>query len=207
MEYLQKKYELAKSEEDFSSMIDILNQIHNIHSTVSTRQAIRSLQISPLQERKEIYNYLWLTVNPTPETTFVDFQKYVQKAIAKKWLKSFVYVYEQRGTSQEDMGRGFHLHAIIKKPEDKAPAHCVRELNNTFKKCCDTSNYHCFNTKWIGEEEYKRKLEYILGQKESTSENNKQLKQEMDKVWRQMRCIEPYYILNLDIGQRIVNAP
>lgn len=200
-EYLEK-YRLAKEDNDIASQITILDDMLRLREALRYRRTFKSCLKDSQPERKEIsYDYLWLTVNPSPETTFTTFRNLVGKMIQKKWIKSYVYVYEQRGISQDDLGKGFHLHAIIMKPEDKSPAHCIREISSTYKKVCDVSNYHCFNTKWIGKEEYIRKLEYILGQKESTSENNKALKQEMDKVWRQARNIDSYYYLNIDIGQ------
>lgn len=202
MEEYQERLRRAMEDNDLSVQIQLLEEMHRIRQIVHQRRSIQSLLKRYQPERKEIiYDYLWLTVNPSPETNLSTFIQIVQKMLQKKWIQSYVYVYEQRGQSEEELGKGFHLHAIIKKPEDKSPAHCIRELASTFKKVCDTSNYHLFYTKWIGQEEYIRKLEYILGQKESTLENNKEQKQAMDKIWRNARSIEPYYYLNIDIGQ------
>lgn len=145
--------------------------------------------------------YIWLCVNPNSTYTFNEFKALVQKMVSKVWLKSYVYVYEQRGITEQEAGKGFHLHAIIKRPEDKKPSHCIRELSNTFKKCCDVSNYHFFQTKFIDEDEYQRKLEYILGLKDSNEENQKDLKQNIDKYWRGKYLIKPFYFLNIDIGK------
>lgn len=201
MEYLKAKLAKAQAEEDFSSMIDIMQQISNVRVVINSRQAIKNLTVLSNDGKEEKKPYLWLTVNPASECSLEDFKRLVQKCFSKKWIKSYVYVYEQRGTSMEDIGRGYHIHAIISKPEHKPQTHCIREIANTFSKCCDVTNYHCFNTKWIGQEEYVRKLGYILGDKESTPENNKQLKQEMDKIWREMRQIDKKYNVNIDIGQ------
>lgn len=168
-------------------------------------QLIKDIQElrNSLGEKREIINhpYIWLCVNPNSTYTFQEFQKLVSKMITKVWITGYVYVYEQRGITEEEAGKGFHLHAIIKKPEDKKPSHCIRELSNTFKKCCDTSNYHFFQVKFIDNDEMLRKQEYILGTKESTDENQKDLKQLMDKVWRRKIGIDPYFFSNIDIGQ------
>lgn len=145
--------------------------------------------------------YIWLCVNPSQTLTLAEFKKMIDKMVTKKWLDTYVYVLEQRGMTEEELGKGFHLHAIIKRPDDKKPSHCVRELSNTFKKACDVSNYHFFQTKFIDEAEKDRKMEYILGQKEYTEENRKDLKQIMDKVWRQRFNIQPYFFSNIDIGK------
>ena len=152
------------------------------------------------KKKKKEYSFIWLTVNPEPTVGFGDFRHLVTKAFKKTWLDQYVYVFEQRGTTEVELGKGFHLHAIIGIPLDKKPSSCIRELGNTFKKCCDISNYHFFQTKLIDHEEYKRKQEYILGKKQSTTENMKAQKQEMDIQWRQVCQIDPYYFLNIDIG-------
>lgn len=192
----------AMEEKDYARAIRLMEEVHTASRIMRQRSMIKTFQQNSQPERKEkSYDYLWLTVNPSPDCSFDTFMQIVGRMVQKKWLKSYVYVYEQRGVNQDELGKGFHIHAIIKKPEDKSPAHCIRELSSTFKKCCDVSNYHLFNTKWIDQEEYNRKLGYILGQKESTPENNKVMKQEMDKQWRLVRSLQPYYYLNIDIGQ------
>lgn len=145
--------------------------------------------------------YIWLCVNPNSTYTFREFQMLVSKMVTKVWVSEYVYVYEQRGITEEEMGKGFHLHAIIKKPENKKPSHCVRELASTFKKCCDVSNYHFFQVKFIDIPEKDRKLEYILGTKDSNDENQKDLKQNIDKIWRAHSNIQPYFFSNIELGK------
>lgn len=203
MEEYGKRIHEAMQEEDYSRAIRLMEEQQNILRIALQRKVLKTIHTNPSTERKEIstYSYCFITVNPQPLITLKDFQKNIDKMLQKKWLTQYVYVLEQRGTCEEELGKGFHLHMIIMKPEGKSQAHCIREIASTFKKQCDTSNYHCYNTKWINEEEYKRKLEYILGTKESTEENNKQLKQEYDKIWREKCQIQPFYFLNIDIGQ------
>lgn len=156
-----------------------------------------------LGEKRENNNqpYIWLCVNPNGTYSLEEFKKLVGKMTSKVWVSSYVYVYEQRGVIYEEKGKGFHLHAIIKRPDDKKPSHCVRELANTFKKCCDVTNYHFFQTKFIDEPEKDRKLKYILGEKESTAENMKDVKQSWDKEWRMDVGLEQKYYLDFNIGE------
>lgn len=149
--------------------------------------------------------YIWLCVNPNSMYTFKEFQTLVSKMVSKVWMTEYVYVYEQRGITQEELGKGFHLHAIIKKPADKKPSHCIRELSSTFKKCCDTSNFHFFQVKFIDLPEKDRKMEYILGTKESTDENQKDIKQAMDKLWRSKIGIDPYFFSNVVLGKYAIS--
>lgn len=196
---MRKRIEQAMLENDYSRAIVLMEELHNASRITRQRSMVKSILQNSCPERKETSDMLWITVNPNPDITFNDFRKYVEKCFLKKWLTKYVYVYEQRGQTMEELGKGFHLHAIIQKPEDKSRAHCIREIGNSFKKCTDVSNYHFYNTKWIDTEEYKRKLKYILGEKVSTEDNNKALKQEMDVHWRKLRNIPQYNILNIEI--------
>ncbi len=63
-------------------------------------------------------------------------------------------------------------------------------MKNSFKKMCDTDNYHVYNIKNIGEEEKLRKTQYILDRK---ADDNKHLKQDMDIIWRQKEKLKSYY--------------
>lgn len=148
----------------------------------------------PKEERVIINNkeYYFLTINPNPDITLQDFLKTINKALNKVWITSYIYVIEQRGETLDDVGKGFHLHAIFK----KNIKHCkvVSGLSNSFKKMCDTSNYHFFNIKNIDENEKDRKMEYILGKK---ADEEKHKKQQMDIIFRQNNNLKSYYILNM----------
>ena len=145
-------------------------------------RAIKNIEIN-----KEWY---FLTVNPAPDITLKEFMKTIQKAVSKKWLKYCIYVIEQRGEKEEELGKGFHTHIIF----NKGCKHCkvVQEMSNTFKKMCDVSNYHLFNLKSIGDQEKIRKIEYITGIK---ADEAKHLKQQMDIIFRKRENLKSYYLI------------
>jgi hypothetical protein len=140
-----------------------------------------------IELNKEWY---FLTINPRPDITLQEFMKTIQKAVLKRWITYYIFVIEQRGENEEELGKGFHTHIIF----NKGIKHCkvVLEMANTFKKMCDTSNYHLFNLKNIGDEEKKRKIEYITGCKK---DEQKHLKQQMDIIFRKRENLKSYYIL------------
>lgn len=176
-----------------------LQSLQNPTPLITQIQGVRN-SLGENREKKD-QPYIWLCVNPSSTLKLEEFKQMVNKMVTKVWLKEYVYVYEQRGMTIDELGKGFHLHAIIRRPDDKKPSHCIRELSNTFKKACDTSNYHFFQVKFIDEAEKDRKLEYILGTKEFTEQDRKDLKQNMDKVWRSRFNIQPYFFSQLDIGK------
>jgi len=150
-------------------------------------EKLRQLHKSHIELKKEWY---FLTVNPKPDITLTEFMKTIDKALKKRWINYYIMVIEQRGESEAELGKGFHTHIIF----NKGIKHCkvITEMSNTFKKMCDTSNYHLFNLKSIGEEEKKRKVEYILGEK---ADVEKHLKQQMDIIFRERNKLKSYYIL------------
>lgn len=161
-------------------------------------------RIQELRDKQEKYKeeikkeWYFLTVNPAPNKKLPDFLKTINKALSKKWISYFIYVIEQRGESEAELGKGFHTHIIF----NKGIKHCkvVKEMANSFKNMCDVSNYHLFNLKNIGDEEKLRKIEYITGQKADTE---KHLKQQMDIIYRQKEKLKSYYIIEDAIQEHL----
>lgn len=164
-------------------MVEIA-RIQQWHEDRKTEQ-LRALQKKRIEIEKPYY---FLTVNPCEKIKLEEFIKVIKKAMAKTWISYYVYVLEQRGENETELGKGFHTHIIFNKGIKNNKV--VLEMSNTFKKMCDVSNFHFFNLKSIGDEEHKRKLEYITGIK---ADDAKHLKQEMDVIWRKKLGLEKYY--------------
>jgi len=103
------------------------------------------------------------------------------KMMTKPWIQSYLYVFEQRGESLDEIGKGYNFHAIIKKPSDKSFNHMIREFACSGNRFCDTSNFHYFNNEFMSDEEKDRKIVYLTGRKADPS---KHLKQDMHIIWR-----------------------
>ena len=145
-------------------------------------------------EREEIIKkrckYIFLTINPNPQITLLEFIRCMEKLMSKTWMTQYIYVFEQRGETLEEVGKGFHFHAIIEKPSNKSYQHMVRELSSGANKVCDTSNFHFYNLKNIDENEKERKIKYITDMKADPA---KHLKQEMDIIFRKNNNLLSYY--------------
>lgn len=200
MEEIREKFKSLIESGDVAMAITYIEEATKISRQRSINRSFRESSREGKMGNLENSQYLFITVNPAPECTLDTFKHLINKMLTKKWLSKYIYVLEQRGVDEDTMGKGFHMHMIIQPPEGKSKAHIIREIGNTYKKVCDVTNFHCYNTKYIDQEEYLRKLEYMLGVKESTSDNKKDLKQAMDKVWRQKENLQSYYFLNIDIG-------
>jgi len=141
-------------------------------------------------------NYIFLNVNPAPNHSLLSFQQLIEKSLKKKWIKSYMYVLEQRGENQEELGKGFHTHMIIEKDDTKQYTQAIKEMGRTFSKVCDTSNYHLFNGSKIKDIDMDKRRNYIIGRKADPS---KWLKQDMDIPWRNENFLKSYYG-NYEIG-------
>lgn len=142
-----------------------------------------------------INQWIWLTVRPPEFVTFMEFKKQVDKMITKKWLKTYLYVYEQTGMTDKEIGYGKHLHILINR-HTKKQSHAETEIRNTFKAWFDYDKpeaNHYFNYNNIHENFVKTKICYMLGNKETTKENNKDIKQHYDRLFRKKMYLKDYY--------------
>lgn len=55
-----------------------------------------------------------LDIRPPPETPFADFQNFANHFFDRTPITDYIYVYEQKGTTPETLGHGFHIHAVLK---------------------------------------------------------------------------------------------
>lgn len=151
---------------------------------------IRYQYVAEQQKIKEKCPYLFLTINPNPNITLQEFISIMNKMMTKPWINEYLYVYEQRGEEEGECGKGYHFHAIIKKPTNKSYAHILRELSSSANKVCDSSVSNFFNLKSISEEEKERKIIYITGAK---ADESKHKKQKMDIPFRQRNNLLSFY--------------
>lgn len=174
---------------------------HELSMRVHDQYIINNLGLNTVvRNRTTIKNYshLFLTINPPPSMLLMDFQKTIEKTLQttkglKLWIEGYLYVLEQRGENDIEIGKGFHTHILIKLRGHKKKSHIDRELKNQWKNILDTENYHIFNIKYIDNEEQLRKQKYILGSK---SEESKHLKQKYDIIWRENNSLKKYYFVD-----------
>ena len=144
-------------------------------------------------------NVLFVTINPRPDVGLETFHKSVRKYLSKCWIDTFVYVLEQRGTNQSDLGKGFHCHVLLWKSDNKKSHEVIRETKNTFKSVCSVDNPSVLNIKNCKDGDIDKRKNYMLGHKSTESDPTKEEKQKMDIVWRKSVSIEPYYSKNIEV--------
>lgn len=140
--------------------------------------------------------HIFLTISPPPEyyedlNNLKDFLTRIEKTLkGKKWIEEYLYVIEQRGETESDMGKGFHTHIILNLPKLK-PSLIRSQLGYYFKQIMDVNHNSIFNIKYIDNEQmFRKKDSYLLGQKKDIT---KHLKQDMDVLFRERYHIEKFY--------------
>jgi len=138
-------------------------------------------------------NILFITVNPRPDVPLADFMKAMKKYTKKIWIESYMYVIEQRGTTEEESGKGFHSHILLWKPDNKKSHEVIRETKNTFKNICSIDNPSILNIKNCKEEDVNKRKNYMIGLKDLKYDPTKQEKQNIDIGWRIRNNIDSVY--------------
>lgn len=133
--------------------------------------------------------YCFITVNPKDTVVLADFVEKVHKYVERQMFRKVRYVFEQRGKTSAEAGKGFHVHILAKRNLDYKPSKIRVNSINTWKNMCSCSD-STFTVQHIGEDFAKDKDEYMNGVK--TGED-KDVKQAIDKIWRPAHNLENVY--------------
>lgn len=128
-----------------------------------------------------------ITIRPKHDTNFLTFKKDVESFVDRwknKW-DYYMYAFEQKGTSLDTLGYGFHVHIVIDTMSKSCfPSHILRGALTIF------GNYTAANCIQVDTIKNRSKaLEYIQGIKEQ----NKMSCVEFDKIWRTQCRLESSY--------------
>lgn len=82
------------------------------------------------QGQKQSY---FITVRPdTTKVKFTDFYNDVRKFVERKCFIAYKLSFEQKGTTTENLGEGFHVH-IVAEMRQRSKGEVLRDTQNTFK--------------------------------------------------------------------------
>lgn len=80
-------------------------------------------------------NTFFITVRPDEKkTTFQDFYAKVASFTKRQCFLSYTLSFEQKGTSDDTLGQGFHVH-IVARMKQRSKGEVLRDTQNTFKHC------------------------------------------------------------------------
>lgn len=142
--------------------------------------------------------FCFVTINPHSHIELDDFVDKIKKCTRSLLFADFLAAIEQRGTTPDTLGKGFHAHILFRRhfplAEGKPPTQIKRDLKTSFRKYCETHNNNILNIQFIGSEFAADKKSYILGDKDL----GKKEKTIGDKKWRALHNI-PDTLGNLNI--------
>ncbi len=134
--------------------------------------------------------YVFITINPRSDVKLETFRDKVDKFVNRNMFTEYRYVFEQRSETEDEMGKGFHAHILLKRNLDYKPSKIVVNTKNTFKGITQVDNPQILNIQTIGADFAKDKDEYITGVKTGVGKDKKQ---EIDILWRKAENIESVY--------------
>lgn len=123
---------------------------------------------------------VWVTVNPKPDISLESFKARVDNYLKRKFVLNPLYRYEQRGETEEELGRGFHVHILFDKSDQISPAQIIKYTQNSFKYI--TGNSKHIDIKIYPYEYRKEKEDYLNGIK---WDKEKEEKLKIDKLFRE----------------------
>lgn len=145
---------------------------------------------------KKDSDFVWITISPRSDVSFLSFQSVVLRILKKKWMTHYLYVYEQRGKEINEIGKLPHLHMLLRR-NGKKFSEVKRELLRAIESIVDLDVYSAYDIRLVKDDDdnVMRLMNYILGKKK---DEEKQIKQYIDDEWRKRENLEKYYSLNFD---------
>lgn len=143
----------------------------------------------------------FITVRPdTKKITFKNFMILCNKYFSRKCFNTFLYSYEQKGTSPETLGQGFHIH-IIAEMTFKSKGETLRATQSTFNQCTAPN---CVDVSLVKtQKDYENINGYLLNYE--SKDGHKIITKEWDTLWRQKNNLHDIY--NNEFGSLPVSSP
>lgn len=138
----------------------------------------------------ELTEYMFITINPDPSLNISVKALYDKlcKSCKSTRIYEYLFVLEQRGKDTDEIGKGMHAHILIK---HRFPKYCKlkEHFNNNFKSIVGNDKHiYILNCKNVSD--VSKRIEYMTGKK---NDEEKKIKQDIDKLWRQRWGIKDYY--------------
>lgn len=149
----------SRLQKRFTSDLIALNGgiIAELKSILFTLQNERKTLKKDLKEK-----FYFITINPSPDVDFNSFKLKVEKYVQRSFIKNYIYTFEQRGQTPEEVGTGFHVH-IITDMIVRNKFNMVRDTFSTFKSMVSDKQKIDIRDYPISYRE--EKIQYLKGEK------------------------------------------
>lgn len=156
-----------------------------------------SINKKPIKKyRKKDPSYYFITINPS-ECTIVDLDSILNSIKKRKFVNIHCYIFEQRGITLNDSGKGKHIHMIIDKTIAKSDA--ITYIHNSIKKYCTKEN---IDIREITENGKIIRENYMKGHKAF----EKIQSVEIDKIWRKENNLQDFYQVSKKSSSSNINT-
>lgn len=168
----------------------VASHMVTIEEDIKCGLAIRDkfLEIQRAQRGTHV-RYYFITVRPDEaRCDFPTFYKAVQKYMARKCFEDFELVFEQKGTTPEDLGRGFHIHILAHMRQRSKP----EVLRDTFSSFNKLAAENCIEIEMVRTQQDEDRVRAYMMEHES-KDGHKQLTRAWDEMWRVKLGLEQVY--------------
>lgn len=146
---------------------------------------------------KDNSKFIWLTINPRADVPLSQIMQVAKKYVKRTFIKTYYYVYEQRGsiTNQKEMGTGIHIHLLLERNvEANIKVWDIKKrTKDSFRDITDVENSKIFYYKVMPEDYIVDKLNYMNNKNLDQEHQDKLEKQEFDIEWRKKNKIQSNY--------------
>ena len=159
--------------------------------------------------KEKTKDFFLITINPKEEFWTGDKFNYFFNQCLKlqtyRWTEEFYLFFEQRGESNNELGKGAHAHIVLTKHKTERKR-LIDNLNSCFSRICGEPFINTINVKnkkfgWLEE----TLNEYLIEQKKDDDKLNKV---KFDAIWRnEMNIQNKYYWNSNNVGLTIDKRP
>lgn len=146
-------------------------------------------------EPKEVPGF-FITIRPDDtKCNFIDFKDKCLKLVQRTCFKEYALSFEQKGTSPEDLGKGFHCH-IVAKMKQRSKGEALRDITSSFKTWIDQGMIapNCIDV-CITKNPEELVNRYLIAY--DSDDEHKALTKSWDDLWRQHNEVLPLYAQKL----------
>jgi len=196
MESLHDEWSKVRKSERAKKMSKIYNILYKEGIIDQDVQQIEN-KINSKQSNKPSGKIFWITINPKPDVTFMEFKKVVDKQLRRNFVRCYIMAYEQRASLEngKPLGYGFHCHILMMRTPDSEPASKIQKyIRNGFKQICNSENNNILNFKNCPSEYVSDKIKYLINKNIDEDHKDKEQKQILDKDFRKLHNLQDLYI-------------
>lgn len=176
-EEFQKNYEMIIKTErtEFKEILKIASVLHEDYCEITGKTT-----------------QMWFFITVRPDEKVIDFEEFydkVMKFTSRNCIAECITSFEQKGTNDEDIGKGFHAHILARGNGRswRSKGECLRDTQSTFKTCTAPNCIQVIPTY----EPTKIKQNYLIEYK--SDDDHKSLTMESDVRWRLKKNLQHIY--------------